>query len=226
MLRPVVCAALLFTALSGCSGGPGDSAEEAPSPLAASSTTAASVRQVVRTDSLHFLDPPHMAGQLPEGGAVIRTPVPSEIDYSNGMALPEWSLPRPELGELVVTVRLTVDVQGVVTNPYSYTIPGGRNCFWRVILHFADVQADHVQGSIADSCVPDTPVVATGTRTLEVPLRVADFSALDGDQLSVSVMTTGAYAPSSTVHVLSGTPEADSTLAIERLQLPLDTRTH
>src|SRR5688572_23730983 len=104
MLRPWLVVAS-FLALSGCSSGP-EVGDPAPNPTTATASTTGPAT-VQLTDTLHLLDPPHMAATLPVGGALIRTHVPSDVNsVTDGYSVPAWSLPRPELETLVLKLDL------------------------------------------------------------------------------------------------------------------------
>lgn len=229
MLRPWLVVALFLVLLSGCSTGP--EAEEAVRSPTATMTSTAPVA-VRLTDTLHLLAPPHMAGELPDGGSLIRTYVPSDLDNldAGGAVVPAWRLPRPDLETLMLDLTLWVDVQGTVSNPPRPAISGAapfvrlHNCFWTL-----DLAIEHADGSrtgLSGRCFTEPEVVPTGPRILEFEQAVVPEVPLAlGDSLVVSLSTYGAYGPDSTVEVLSGVPEHDSTLTIERLQLPVKTQT-
>lgn len=219
-------AAFVFLVLaSGCAAGPD---EPVAAPVASpTSQTPAPQPPVVRTDTLHLLASPHMAAQLPADGPLIRTPVPADTQAAPNLVEPvTWRLPEPAVGQLVASLRLVVDVQGIVA-PYAYPlglgVPSGA-CFWHVILHFAS--DDVLEDSIASQCIVEPPTVPTGIRTLEVRFVQPDFAQLARDEdLQLSLYAAGIYGPGATVDVLSGTLQHDSTLTIEGYRLPLTTQT-
>lgn len=223
MLRSVVAAALLLTALSGCSGEPGTD-ETLPSTTATGGATTALV-PIVRTDSLHFLEPPHLAGMLPENGALIRTPLPSDLgSFPGPVQVVTWDLPAVELVSLRASVRFVVEVNGVIT-PYSYPIGlvVAGACVWNVAIHVEG--SDPFFESLTQRCFRETGAVVSGVRVLEGVLPSVDLPAMADERLQLSIWVQGAYSPGATVDLLSGLPESDSSVTIERLQVPLNTRT-
>lgn len=220
MLRPWLVAALFLT-LSGCSSGAGPDESVSPTTSDAATTSDAPL-PVVRTDTLHLLNPPHMAGLLPTTGEVIRTPLPIQglNPQPSDVPVPVWSLPAPALDEIKATLRLVVDVQGVIA---SNTFVSGSSCFWNI--EFLLIQADGTAERIIGWCYGEERVVPTGIRTLEFTPAATLPDLVGGERLGFSVAGNGAPGPGATVHVLSGTTEFDSSLAIERLQFPLDTVT-
>jgi hypothetical protein len=133
--------------------------------------------------------------------------------------VPAWSLPRPAFADLAV-VHLTIDVEGVVTNPPR----GAFNCFWT--LELAVVHADGTLAESTSICHGAPDVLPDGVQALDVPLSTTFAGMLQpGDRLAFSLQTMGVYTPGAAVDVLSGTADGDSTLTIHGLQLPVDTQT-
>lgn len=221
MLRPLLVLLLVSIALAGCSSGVEPTIAQ---PASSSSSTAPPVlADLVRTDTLYLLESPHLAGALPTGGAIIRTYVPTDLDSLEGAQVPvfpKWTLPRPDLAELEVTIRLWIDVQGVVTNPPR----GAFNCFWS--FSFFIEHNDGTRTGLTSYCSPDAPVVPTGIRMQEHSfVETPDLAVGRGDRLGFDINTYGAYAPDASVDILSGTAEFDSSFTITGLQLPIDTQT-
>ena len=219
MLRLAV-GAVCLTLLAGCSASPPQ--EPASTPTPSSATMGPPPAPIARTDTLHLLDAPHMAGALPQGGATVRTPVPSDVNNAQGAPIPApaWTLPRPGLAELKVDLHLVVDVEGVVTNPPR----GAGNCFWAIDFFLR--HADGSEDGAGSYCRSEQPVVPAGVRALDFAFALApDAAPLPGDLFGVRVATLGAYAPGGSVSILSGSADADSTLAIAGLQLPIGTTT-
>lgn len=227
MLRFVALSVLLL-GLAGCfSGSPGSQDGSSDRLTSSAAVAPPSPPPVVRTDTLHLLDPPHMAGLLPDGGELIRTYVPTDVDNLEGpVVVPDWSLPRPSLDTLEVTLSLVVEVQGTVTNPPRPAIGPAplSSCFWSV--GFFLQHADGSRTGMTNYCRNEGQVLSPGIQTLEQRfLLTPDAPFLPGDQFGFHLDTYGIYGPDSGVYILSGTPEHDSTLTIAELQLPLDTRT-
>lgn len=221
MNRPLLATLIVSIALAGCSSGPEPGLEQ---PAASSSSSAPpTLPDIVRTDTLYLLDSPHLAGALPADGATIRTYVPTDLDSLEGAQVPEWpkwTLPRPDLAELEVTIRLWIDVQGVVTNPPR----GAFNCFWS--FAFFIEHNDGTRTGLTNYCSPEAPVVPTGIKMQERSFVVTpDLAVGRGDRLGFDLNTYGAYAPDASSDVLSSTAEFDSSLSIAGLQLPIDTQT-
>lgn len=224
MRRPSWVAVFILVPLAGCSTGP-DAAEPAARPTISATAAQDPVIQVMRADTMHLLDPPHVAGLLPTESTTIRTPIPSDVDeLTGGMTYPTWNLPPVDLAQLRTAFHLVVDVQGVVT-PYGYSLLGaGEACFWNiaVLVQGRDpLMYDHV----THRCLREGPAVAMGVRVLEFDLPEANLVTLQGEPLAVIVWTSGVYGPGATIDLLSGSVDADSTLTIERLQLPVTTMT-
>lgn len=222
MLRVWVLAAFVVP-LAGCSTGP-DPAEE-PLPLTPATTSPARALPIPQTDTLHFLDEPHMAASLPRDGAVVRTRIPSDTNLLTGtLDIPTWRLPPLDLSQLRATVRLVVDVQGVVT-PYGYSTFGGATaCFWNVAV-MVEGNDPTMYDHVTHLCLREGPVVPTGVRVLEMALPEAMLMSVQGQPLVIVVWASSIESPDATVDLLSGTADADSTLTIERLQVPLETLT-
>jgi hypothetical protein len=217
-------AVVLSLSIAGCSSGSGGDDLPAPTPEAPAADGAQEPPQVALTDTLHLLDPPHMVGTLPLQGDVIRTRVPSDLEYVNSGSIDfaTWSLPAPPITELRATASLVVDVQGVAA-PYAYGVPSGTACFWHVVVHFED--ADPMRDAISRWCRAEPAAVPTGVRTLEISFPIVDFPTDGDERIALSVYTSAVYGPDASVEILSGTPDADSTLTIEELRLPIDITT-
>ena len=213
-----VAACLLLVGLAGCSSTP-----ESPDAEAASSSSSPSVlvfeEPVPKTDRLYLLDAPHMAGTIPAGGAEHRTLLPSYLVTDEDPPL--WTLPRPELGVYHVTASLWVDVQGTHANPNSPT--GG--CFWIISLRISSDNGFYAWGS--ECPAHEAATVAPGIRELQVTFPAIDVADVPGNQVSLLVTGgSGTSSPGSTIELLSGSAEHPSWLAIEGMQLPLDTQTY
>lgn len=213
MLRPWLVVALLV-ALSGCAS----PAPAEPVPVQTFTTTAApEVDSVVRTDTLHFLDAPHMTGQAPAEGAVLRVPLKPYQPHDLQSSMVQWSLPRPEgLLRLEVELHVYLEVEGTFPN----ADPGGGDCFWSSSLH--------VRGADGSSwiilCGEEGPLVQPGIRELRLTGR-NDISQVGGDELQFEILMAAPPTPGAAAFLLTGTPEFDSTLTITGLQLPIDTQT-
>lgn len=214
----VVVASLLVVGLAGCSSSP-----DPPGAQASSSSSPPSIlvfeEPPPKTDRLYLLDAPHLAGTLPANGPEYRTPLPSGLDTSQETLL--WTLPRPQLDVFHVTASLWVDVQGTHAN---HGAPTGA-CFWVIILR---VESDNGFSGWASECpAQEAAIVAPGIRELQVTFPVMDVGDVEGDEVSLWI-TAGSdtESPGSTIELLTGSAEHPSWMAIEDLQLPLDTRTY
>jgi hypothetical protein len=218
MLRPWLVVVLLGITLSGCSSTPTDAEETAPLPtFTSTATSTAPVDDVIRTDTMHFLDAPHMTGLPPTSGEAVRVPL-KPIDAADTQAsFVRWTLPRPaDLGLLDIEIRLFIEVQGSFAN----ADPGGGDCFWSAALY--------VKGSDDSTwavlCAGEGPLVQPGIR--EVTLTGSqDISLVPGGELEFSLLMATPPTPGSAAFLLTGTPDQDSRMTLVGLQLPIDTQT-
>ncbi|MHB1260536.1 MAG: hypothetical protein ACYC2H_02345 [Thermoplasmatota archaeon] len=221
MLRPILAMALLVVSLSGCSSGP-ELSTPSMTPSVTDSTTTSSLppKPVIRTDTLHLLNSPHMAGTLPPNGELVRTAIQSQSRLAAAGDQATWSLPAPGLTDLQNKFVIYVDIEGVVTTWTATPV-----CFWAIDMDI--VHADGTAETLDDYCFPEQAVAPTGTRRLEFDIpQVLASPPLAGDRLVVTVEAFATYAPGATVDLLSGVADTDSTWTIEGLQIPIDTETY
>lgn len=218
MLRWALTMAVFALFLAGCSSSPSATPADGEQSSTFVVTAAPALDTTPRTDTLFLLDPPHLAGQLPGGDATIRTQVPSDL-YPGNVPLPTWVLPRPAVPELVTSISIWVEVQGVVTN---YANPTG-GCFWFVALHFEDESGP--LNNVASACAPEPGIVPEGIREVVIDVPETDIQNLAGVRLAATVVTYGTYTPGARADILSGTADHPSAITIAGLQLPIDTQT-
>lgn len=213
MLRPWLAVAL-FLVLAGCSSRP-----EAPAaPVPAVTTVATSTPEpVVLTDTLHFLDAPHMAAAAPTGGEPLRVPLKPITPGNTADSIVQWVLPRPEgLNLLTIELRLFIEVEGT----YANADPSGGECFWSMALHVAGSEGDTWE----ILCAGEGPIVQPGIREIHLT-ETHDITGVGGAELQFDILMATPPNPSAAAFLLTGSTEYDSSLTVAGLQLPLHTRT-
>jgi hypothetical protein len=216
MLRPLVAAALLVLSLSGCSSGPETQGPTTPGPTF-TATAQPVADQVVRTDTMHFLDAPHMTGSVPTASEPLRVPLKPIAANDPRSSIVVWSLPRPQgLGLLEVEFHLFIEVEGTFVN----ADPGGGDCFWNATLHVRDADSS----TWIVECGAEGPLVQPGIRELRF-VGQNDISQVGGGELQVELLMAAPPTPGAAAFLLTGTPDHDSSLTIAGLQLPIDTQT-
>ena len=215
MLRPWLVVPLLLLALPGCSS---KSQEEPATPAQTfTSTVAPVVDTIVRTDTMHFLDAPHMTGQVPTATEALRVPLKPFQPHDLQASIVQWSLPRPEgLLRLEVEAHLFIQVEGTFPN----ADPGGGGCFWSTSVHVKGADG----GSWINLCGEEGPLVQPGIRELRLSGR-NDISQVGGNELQFDFLMAAPPTPGAAAFLLTGTPDYDSSLTITGLQLPIDTQT-
>lgn len=216
-MRLLALAAVSTFLLAGCSGA--DPAAPAPT-----STSAAPVPQpdvpepVLLTDTLHFADAPHLTGAAPTGNDPIRVPIePIAPEATAGIAKATWELPRPDgLDVFMFQAKLYIEVKGTFVNLDQ------NGCFWSV---FITVHSGNGEGSSAPYCGVAGPTVNSGLHEVAVANRGWDLSDEPGRHIRLKLSMTTAPTPGSTATLLTGAIDTDSTITIDGLQLPIDTRT-
>lgn len=212
--------------LAGCLGGAqGPEPEAGPTTAATAATTGPGAPPpappaVPLTDTLHFLEAPHMSGRVPTAPEPIRQALPSAYADLTGASLLEWRLPRPAAPAVTGEVTLWVDVQGTVVNA-GYAQAGG--CFW--ILWIAVESEDGGQPAEIGACLIELPVVPTGVRQLRFQLPTLETAGVEGPRLVLGLQTTAAPSSTGTVDVLAGSFDRASAARIDGLQVPVDTET-
>jgi hypothetical protein len=222
-MRAWSAAVASFLFLCGCLSHPA-ATPQAPEPTSEGRLAVpAFVQPAGTTDTLHLLDAPHATAAAPTGPERA-TAVPSLADAVVGAGLANsssvgavWHFPRGSLRFVAGNATLWVDVEGQVVHD-------ARSCFWAITLR-ADSKADGGFAGSGSNCVPEDTVVATGVRPLVLHFSGVDASDVVGDTITLSVASTGVYAPGASVRVLGGTAEHDSRVAIRGLAVPLDTTT-
>lgn len=227
-LAAVPC--LLVLVLSGCSSMP---VEESSTSVSTSAFTATAYSDPTLseplTDTLHLLEAPHVAGTLSANGEVLRSPVQSTSGSPRpaGVEYHSWELPRPEaLTYVVGTARFWIEFEGSNVNAVPID-----TCFWRVNLSFVRTNTtgggNPVGATMTDDvCVAQPEALPTGIHELTISFPGRPVPADAGDKLRLWITSSSFMAPGAGVHVLSGTPEYDSTITLNGLQVPLATQTY
>lgn len=214
MLRNVALACILVL-VAGCSSGGSPEANPHPVPTSSSQSETTNVQPIPLTDTLYFLDAPHMSGTLTQ--QELRVPLKPVNVANPESSIVRWTLPRPEdLVRLDVQVHLWIEVTGT----YPNADPSGGECFWSASISVAGSDASNY----LVLCAAEGPVVQQGIRevTFSGQTSIAD---LDGDEIEIAVVMSAPETPGATAHLLAGTDEFPSLVTIVGLQLPLDTQT-
>jgi hypothetical protein len=75
-------------------------------------------------------------------------------------------------------------------------------------------------------CIPQPETLPTGIHELQVTFPGRPVPADAGDRLVLSLTSSAAMAPGSSIHVLSGSTQFNSRITLNGLQVPLDTQTY
>lgn len=230
-----VAACVLVLVLSGCSSSPdGPTAE--PSPTSAFTTTADDelLPTVELTDTVHLLAAPHTAATLPIGLEEFATQVSTTSPF-NAPRLPttgngtnttwaRWELPRPDHMDFVTGSGLFfVEFQGTTANAVPFD-----QCYWRISLVALQPTANTGVVSTGESqvCLPQSEALPSGIHELQVTFPGQPVPADAGDRLVLTITSSATMTPGSSIVVLSGTPEHDSRVTLNGLQVPLDLQTY
>jgi hypothetical protein len=170
------------------------------------------------------MDAPHIRATPPQGNDEIRVPVRSNaIPVStDGGVTRNWTIPRPPaLSFLTGTARFFIEVQGVVVNPNQ-----SDPCFWRAYLYApVDSSSGTVVGTDHSACASEAAVLPAGTHAITVTFAGQPIPAGAADHLVLVLVNNAVLAPGASVSVVTGTPDVDSTVSINGLQLPITTQT-
>ena len=210
-----VCLALLALSLAGCSSGGGSDVQPSASGSAMPPPQPDVTAPASLTDTLYFLDAPHLAATLPVSGSGHETAVPEGVTAESA----EWSLPRPGLDSLQANATIWVDIRG----SHIHTGAPSGGCFWAVGLRLYAADGTFVE-TAAPCPAQEEAVVEPGIRALQVTFDPLDIASFDGETVSISI-SAGQNSPGSSIHVLGGTREYPSQLTIVGVQLPLDMTT-
>lgn len=214
MLRLVGLVACLVLVLSGCSSHPPVAAQQSPTQTFTVVADAGLPPSPSLTDTLHFLDAPHLAGTLANGQPEIRLPIPSNVPGSEPL---QWSLPRPAALEMLqARVHLFVDVQGTLPNT------GANGCFWYVslLVPFGDDSY-----YVDPMCATEGPLVQAGLHELVLSNTGFDLHKMQADHILIQLSIDSVPPPGASATLVTGTSATDGTITIDGLQLPLDTQT-
>lgn len=218
MVRLGASVALVVLLIAGCSDPSTPDSPTAPTQTVATST--APPPPIIRTDDLHLVEAPHLVGTLHTSPVEVRTPIVKTGLNEVAMSA-EWSLPAPEMTDLRATLHVFIDIQGVVSA--ASTKP--TLCFLGVAM--AIEHADGTRDTLTSYCRGSYAVAPMGVQehVFDVP-QTLDALPVPGDRLVFHVEIIGTFAPGATAEVVSGTPETDSKLTIQGLQIPIDTETY
>lgn len=208
----------LVPLMAGCAS-PGDGEPAPATPSATYSVVGDNrVSPVLVSDTYHLLAQPDVAPRAPTGTETVRVPVgsafaPTKVTQPSDDA---WRLVLPhDVGGLVGTARLWVEVKGpLLGNPFS-GVTGG--CFWSL-----DVAAQGEEYGLA--CLPEEMQVREGVHELVFTFAHADRAYPAGTVLALTfeALEWVERSPGTTVEVLTGSAEFDSSVQLYGLELPLD----
>jgi len=220
--------ALASLVLAGCSG-PSPDAQTPSSSTSKSTSSTAPAHLVpklpITTDTLHFAGA-DLSPAAPKGQEDDVTPIPTPFQASavtQGSAAATWVLTLPhDLPSLKANLTLWVDVEGTV---FGDPFPSAGGCFWNVGIeaHRANPNTNTtLPTAFTQACAKEPLQVPTGIRAITIDLPLAQVAFSQGTVLDLTLDANSIPSPSSTVALLSGTPQHDSQITIQGLGAPLD----
>ncbi|MEA3166878.1 MAG: hypothetical protein QOJ26_1752, partial [Thermoplasmata archaeon] len=212
---------VLAASLAGCSGG-GDSGGDAQPTLSSTMTSTAPPPPPLPTsDTMHFLDAPHMAPALPDGSTEVATPV-TVGNFGQGGQGPngqgaEWrhSVERPTNvtgGEVNVWIEVKETLFEQPDNPVR------PNCSWSLTVEIGS-DIDPIEACVQEPAGPINP----GTKELVFQLPVSSPIELEANEtITVRLERSGfSLSANNAVDALSGSAEHDSGIRLAGLKEPI-----